>query len=130
MKAHLVKEAAQKLRNKIVQTPLLEAPLLNELVQERLKIRGLRVQVKAECLQHTGAFKFRGALNRLLQEDMAEDGARERGVVAFSSGNFAQVRVRKSMGTKCKCNARGRGRNTVPLGCRLSCIIAFSLICL
>ena len=91
MEAHLVKVAAQHIRSKVVRTPLLEAPLLNELVQERLKTRGLRVKVKAECLQHTGAFKFRGALNRLLQDDMDEDGARSKGVVAFSSGNFAQV---------------------------------------
>ena len=93
MRGHLdaVKAAAQNLRGHVVRTPLLEAPLLNELVQERLKLRGLRVKVKAECLQHTGAFKFRGALNRLLQKDMDEEGARARGVVAFSSGNFAQV---------------------------------------
>jgi threonine dehydratase len=48
---------------------------------------GGRVWIKAECLQQGGSFKLRGAFNRLLQ--MSED-ERERGVVAFSSGNHAQ----------------------------------------
>ncbi|MEM8825997.1 MAG: pyridoxal-phosphate dependent enzyme, partial [Pseudomonadota bacterium] len=42
---------------------------------------------KAECLQRTGSFKFRGAYNRLAAMD---DTQREAGVVAFSSGNHAQ----------------------------------------
>jgi threonine dehydratase len=48
---------------------------------------GGRVWVKAECLQQGGSFKLRGAFNRLLQ---LSEGERERGVVAFSSGNHAQ----------------------------------------
>jgi threonine dehydratase len=48
---------------------------------------GVRLWVKAECLQEGGSFKLRGATNRLLLLDEAE---RERGVVAFSSGNHAQ----------------------------------------
>jgi threonine dehydratase len=43
--------------------------------------------LKCECLQTGGSFKLRGATNRLLQ---LNDAARERGVVAFSSGNHAQ----------------------------------------
>ncbi|TFG88557.1 MAG: threonine/serine dehydratase, partial [Hyphomicrobiales bacterium] len=61
-------------------TPLLENPFLNALA-------GRRVLVKAECLQRTGSFKFRGgwsALSALPEE------ARKRGVLAFSSGNHAQ----------------------------------------
>ena len=50
-------------------------------------IGGTRVWLKCECLQTGGAFKLRGATNRLLQ--LAE-GEREAGVVAFSSGNHAQ----------------------------------------
>jgi threonine dehydratase len=46
------------------------------------------VLLKAECLQHTGSFKIRGALNRLLQLHVDERAA---GVVAFSSGNHAQA---------------------------------------
>lgn len=49
--------------------------------------QGHRFWVKAECLQQGGAFKLRGASNRLLQLDASE---RARGVVAFSSGNHAQ----------------------------------------
>lgn len=52
-----------------------------------LEIGGRRVWFKAECLQTGGAFKLRGASNRLLQLSQAE---RQRGVVAFSSGNHAQ----------------------------------------
>src|SRR5215213_878287 len=50
-------------------------------------IDGARVWLKAECLQTGGAFKLRGATNRLLQLTDAE---RKAGVVAFSSGNHAQ----------------------------------------
>lgn len=89
-RAALVREAAAAIAGAVVRTPLLEATSLNALVCERLGLRDVRVVVKAECLQHTGAFKFRGALNRLLQPDMTDE-ARARGVVAFSSGNFAQA---------------------------------------
>ncbi len=63
-----------------VETPLLESPLLNE----RL---GGRLLIKAEPLQRTGSFKFRGAFNRLCRLD--QDSC-DRGVVAYSSGNHAQ----------------------------------------
>jgi threonine dehydratase len=72
--------AADRLIGHAVVTPLLEFPALNE----RL---GGRVLVKAETLQRVGAFKFRGASNRLSRLSQDE---RERGVVAFSSGNHAQ----------------------------------------
>ncbi len=52
-----------------------------------VEIRGEPVLVKAECLQHTGSFKLRGAWWRLSSLD---DSARGAGVVAFSSGNHAQ----------------------------------------
>ena len=47
----------------------------------------MRVWLKCECLQTGGAFKLRGATNRLLQLSPDE---RKRGVVAFSSGNHAR----------------------------------------
>ena len=50
-------------------------------------IDGNRVWLKCECLQTGGAFKLRGASNRLLQ---LSDDERKRGVVAFSSGNHAR----------------------------------------
>jgi threonine dehydratase len=61
-------------------TPLLESPFLNRLA-------GRRVLVKAECLQRTGSFKFRGGWSAV--SALPED-ARKRGVIAFSSGNHAQ----------------------------------------
>ncbi|MBR8175827.1 MULTISPECIES: threonine ammonia-lyase [Burkholderia] len=63
----------------VVRTPLLESDALN-------RAAGARVLVKAESLQKTGSFKFRGACNRVLQIPAA---LRPRGVVAFSSGNHA-----------------------------------------
>ncbi|MCH7930915.1 MAG: threonine/serine dehydratase [Proteobacteria bacterium] len=75
-----VEDAAERLRGRAVMTPLLESPLLNERI-------GGRVLVKAETLQRTGSFKFRGAYNRISRLSPAE---RKRGVVAYSSGNHAQ----------------------------------------
>src|SRR5512143_1889004 len=76
-----VAAAAARMRGRLVETPALESEALNRLV-------GARVLLKPECLQHSGSFKIRGALNRLLQLTEAE---RRGGVVAFSSGNHAQA---------------------------------------
>nr|WP_298688964.1 threonine/serine dehydratase [uncultured Dongia sp.] len=76
-----VKTAAERLRGRAVLTPLLDYPLLSA----RL---GFRLLVKAETLQLTGSFKFRGATNRLLAAKAADPALRA--VVAFSSGNHAQ----------------------------------------
>lgn len=73
--------ASQRLQGFSLETPLLESPLVNHLA-------GRRILVKAECLQVTGAFKFRGAWSALTAID---EGARSRGVLAFSSGNHAQA---------------------------------------
>jgi threonine dehydratase len=75
-----VEAAADRLKGWAVETPLVESPALNE----RL---GARVLIKPETLQRVGAFKFRGAYNRLVLLTPEE---RRRGVVAFSSGNHAQ----------------------------------------
>ncbi|MBT3306058.1 MAG: threonine/serine dehydratase [Alphaproteobacteria bacterium] len=72
--------AAEQIAGHAIQTPLLESPLLNEAL-------GGRILVKAECLQRAGAFKFRGAYNRISRLAAEELKA---GVVAFSSGNHAQ----------------------------------------
>jgi threonine dehydratase len=61
-------------------TPLLESPFLNRLA-------GRRVLVKAECLQRTGSFKFRGGWSAV---SALSERARKRGVLAYSSGNHAQ----------------------------------------
>jgi len=62
------------------ETPLLTTAALDELA-------GCQLFIKAESLQHTGSFKLRGAFYRLKNMDPSE---RRKGVVAFSSGNFAQ----------------------------------------
>jgi len=72
--------AAQRLRGVAHRTPAIHSATLDERT-------GATVFAKAENLQRMGAFKFRGAYNRLVQLDAAE---RARGVVAFSSGNHAQ----------------------------------------
>ncbi len=78
--ARAVRAAATRLRGKALPTPLLSSPRLDATL-------GCRLLVKAECLQRTGSFKFRGAYNALSQLGMAE---RRNGVVAYSSGNHAQ----------------------------------------
>ncbi|MDO8911493.1 MAG: threonine/serine dehydratase [Phenylobacterium sp.] len=75
-----IQAAAARIHGHAVETPLIESPALND----RL---GRRVLIKPETLQRVGAFKFRGAYNRLAQLDAAQ---RKSGVVAFSSGNHAQ----------------------------------------
>jgi len=68
--------AAERIAGLIEKTPMIES-----------EVAGVRVWLKCECLQTGGAFKLRGATNRLLQLSVEE---RERGVVAFSSGNHAR----------------------------------------
>jgi threonine dehydratase len=76
-----VLDAARQIAGVAVRTPLIESRALNE----RL---GGRVLMKAETLQYAGAFKFRGAYNRISRLTDAE---KSNGVVAYSSGNHAQA---------------------------------------
>lgn len=76
----MIVAARSRLHGHIRRTPLLSSPFLDDLA-------GRRVFVKAECLQHTGSFKFRGGWSAL--SGLAPD-VRQRGVIAFSSGNHAQ----------------------------------------
>src|SRR5688572_29176124 len=76
-----VVDAEGRLRGWVVETPVLESEVINARA-------GTRVLLKAECLQHSGSFKIRGAMNRLLALSADERAA---GVVAFSSGNHAQA---------------------------------------
>lgn len=87
-----IQAAAARIAPYIASTPLLESAALNERV-------GGRVLLKPESLQRGGAFKIRGALNKMLQIPEAE---RHKGVVAFSSGNHAQgvALAAKLLGTK------------------------------
>ena len=69
-------DAARRIHGLVERTPLIKS-----------EVGGMRVWLKCECLQTGGAFKLRGASNRLLQLSPEE---RQRGVVAFSSGNHAR----------------------------------------
>lgn len=75
-----VRAAAERLRGVAHRTPVVTSRSLGERV-------GARVFLKCENLQRMGAFKFRGAYNRIALLSPAE---RARGVVAYSSGNHAQ----------------------------------------
>jgi threonine dehydratase len=75
-----IQAAAKRLAGVAVRTPLINAPVLDE----RL---GARVFLKAEILQRTGSFKFRGAYNKI---SSIPEARRAAGVVAYSSGNHAQ----------------------------------------
>ncbi len=75
-----IEAAARRSGAELRPTPLLDSPFLDE-------IAGRRVLVKAEPLQRTGSFKFRGAFAALSALDPA---VRARGVLAYSSGNHAQ----------------------------------------
>ncbi len=75
-----VDAAAQRLAGVALRTPLITSPVLDGLT-------GGRVFLKAETLQRTGSFKFRGAYNKLSSIPAER---RAGGVVAYSSGNHAQ----------------------------------------
>ena len=77
-----IRAAATRIAPFTVRTPLVESPRLNDWL-------GFRLLVKAECLQHTGSFKLRGATNTVMSlADSITD------VVAYSSGNHAQAVAR------------------------------------
>jgi threonine dehydratase len=76
----MIEAAADRARGHVRRTPLLSSPFLDQ-------IAGRRLLVKAEPLQHTGSFKFRGAWSAI---SALPAEIRARGVIAFSSGNHAQ----------------------------------------
>ena len=76
-----VEAAAERIAGAVVRTPT----MLSRRLSERF---GAAVYVKFENLQHTGSFKDRGALNKLLLMDPE---TRSRGVIAASAGNHAQA---------------------------------------
>src|SRR6185436_6925297 len=75
-----IETAARRLLGVAVRTPLINAPVLDDLL-------GAQVFLKAETLQRTGSFKFRSAYNKI--SSIPPD-KRAAGVVAYSSGNHAQ----------------------------------------
>ncbi len=76
----LIRKAAAQIAGAVISTPTVPSPRLSALT-------GADIVLKLENLQHTGSFKVRGALFKLLSLDK---GARERGVIAMSAGNHAQ----------------------------------------
>jgi len=76
-----VQSAAARLKGVAHRTPVLTSRTLDTLL-------GMQVFMKAENLQRMGAFKFRGGYNSV---NVLSDAERDRGVVAFSSGNHAQA---------------------------------------
>ena len=88
-----VDEAARRLAGVAVHTPLLTSAALDAKT-------GGRIFLKAETLQHTGSFKFRGAYNKLAAIPPER---RVGGVVAFSSGNHAQgvAAAARLLGMRC-----------------------------
>ncbi|MFC1857587.1 threonine/serine dehydratase [Thermodesulfobacteriota bacterium] len=84
--------AQEKIRNFIRETPAEFSLYLSEMGD-------CRVYLKLECLQFTGSFKFRGALNKLLS---LSDGQREKGIVTASTGNHgaAVAHILKKFGWK------------------------------
>lgn len=75
-----VRAAAARIKGRVMRTPLVHASKLSA-------VTGADIWLKLENLQYTGAFKERGALNKLL---ILDDDARKRGVIAASAGNHAQ----------------------------------------
>jgi threonine dehydratase len=88
-----VDEAADRLAGVALHTPLLTSTVLDTMT-------GGRVFLKAETLQRTGSFKFRGAYNKLAAIPPEQ---RSGGVVAFSSGNHAQgvAAAARLLGMRC-----------------------------
>ncbi|PXW68964.1 threonine dehydratase [Loktanella sp. PT4BL] len=80
MNIDMIRAAADRIKGHARRTPILTSPFLDD-------IAGRRVFVKAECLQHTGSFKFRGGWASV---SALSDNALKTGVIAFSSGNHAQ----------------------------------------
>ena len=77
----LIKEAAARIAGRVHRTPVITSRAFNEAA-------GKEVFFKCENLQRVGAFKIRGATNKILSLTEAE---KRNGVVAFSSGNHAQA---------------------------------------
>lgn len=88
----MVKEAKERIEPYAAVTPLLRLKSLDSYL-------GCQVYAKAECMQNTGAFKFRGAMNKILalsEEELSK------GIVAASSGNHGRAIAygARMMGTK------------------------------
>jgi threonine dehydratase len=77
----LIHEARERISSRIHRTPVLTSRQFNE-------VAGKEVYFKCENFQRAGAFKIRGATNKIQSLTPAE---KQQGIVAFSSGNHAQA---------------------------------------
>src|SRR5438105_3835820 len=77
----LIKQAADRIAGRVHRTPVMTSRSFNE-------VAGCEVFFKCENLQRAGAFKARGATNKILS---LSDDEKKRGVIAVSSGNHAQA---------------------------------------
>ena len=77
----LIKEAVARIAGHVHRTPVITSQSFNE-------VAGCEVFFKCENLQRAGAFKARGATNKILS---LTDDEKRRGVIAVSSGNHAQA---------------------------------------
>jgi threonine dehydratase len=78
---NLIHEARERINSRIHHTPVLTSRQFNE-------VAGKEVYFKCENFQRAGAFKIRGATNKIQSLTAAE---KQQGIVAFSSGNHAQA---------------------------------------
>lgn len=76
-----IREARERISPKIIETPLFRAKNLD-------KYLGCEVYIKAECMQSTGSFKFRGAMSKSLMLTPEE---LQKGIVTASSGNHGRA---------------------------------------
>lgn len=74
-------EAARRIKPYVIRTPLMRGRTMD-------KVLGCKVYLKPEMLQVTGAFKMRGAMNKILSLSQEE---RDRGIICSSSGNHGQA---------------------------------------
>ena len=84
-----VRAAAARIKGRVRTTPALATTPIDAMLDRQLAGHGPEVVFKCENLQHTGAFKLRGATNALLQL-----GGAANGVLTYSSGNHAQAIAR------------------------------------
>jgi threonine dehydratase len=79
-----VEEASERIAGRVIRTPMLPNQAIS-------RITGAEVMLKVDNMQVTGAFKERGAANRLA---MLSEEERACGVIAMSAGNHAQAVAR------------------------------------
>jgi threonine dehydratase len=88
-----IREAAARIRGRLVRTPVVPCPELGDLL-------GIALTLKCESLQTTGSFKPRGALNKVLSLSPQE---RARGLITVSAGNHAQAVAWAARATGAAC---------------------------